>query len=175
MYHYIINIYSILKRCRSYSHLYLIKVVMFGNMCVKVVNYFPILTNSNCGSIVRWQPIDPSSSQISLPQRTKKYLIVKNVTTDRSIRMSQFLTIEKKNIRYYDTAVLVDNLLEWRICISSIKCISGGKRRTMLDSKIKCSATYLQCKLIEETLTPICVFIRHIGNIAFLRNSAVWY
>ena len=134
----------------QYWRIRIVVVLLDDNRSIHQAVKYHYLTEQEKYSLWRmWQPTDPSGCHNSLQL--------------------------KKNIRYYDTAVLVDNLLEWRICISSIKCINGGKRRTMLDSKIKCSATYLQCKLIEETLTPICVFIRHIGNIAFLRNSAVWY
>ena len=120
-------------------------------MCVRVVNDFPMLTSSNCGSIVRWQPIDPSSSQISLPHRTKKYFIVKNVTTDRSIRMSQIITMRRKQIWYYDTAWIENSFLKWKICTSSIKCIDCGKWKSMQDIKEKCTAAYLLYKWSKQT------------------------
>ena len=115
--------------------------------------FFQVLPSLKSASNVRWQPTDPSSSQISIPYKTKKeeYRMLKNVTTDRSIRRSQIITMRKKQVWYYDTAWIENSLLKWKICTSSIKCIDCGKWKSMQDIKEKCTAAYLLYRWSKQT------------------------
>ena len=79
---------------------------------------------------IKWSNIN------TLQNKKGKYRILKNVTTDRSIRRSQLITMKKKQVWYYDTVLI------------EIDC---GKWKSIQDMKERGTAAYLLYRWIKQT------------------------